>query len=63
MTVEEAVAYYFFRAWAQWEEAREDPHLMDWQEVAYLRCKAETSLYQSLGLAGLSMPWRYKLPL
>jgi uncharacterized membrane protein SirB2 len=55
----EAIAYYFIKAWAAWEEAK---GTREWQERSFAFSSADTHLYQAIGLAGLKWPWAYKLP-
>lgn len=57
----EAITYYFIQAWVKWDEAFD---VREWMERGFTFNNADTSLYQALGLAGLSCywPWEYRLP-
>lgn len=59
LTAEEAITYYFIRAWVAWDEAFD---IHEWMEQGFKFNDADISLYQAMGLAGLRMPWGYKLP-
>lgn len=55
----QAITWYFFKAWSEWEKAHTIP---TWMERGFAFNHADTCLYQAIGLAGLRWPWSYKLP-
>jgi len=59
LTAEEAITYYFIKAWIAWDEAFD---IQEWMEQGFKFNEADTNLYQAVGLAGQRWPWGYKLP-
>ena len=59
LTAEEAVTYYFIKAWVAWDEAF---NIREWMEQGFKFNEADVNLYQAVGLAGLPWPWAYRLP-
>ena len=59
MNQDEAVAYYFIRAWATWNQA---DRVSDWMERGLTYNQADTYLYQAVGLAGLPWPQEWSSP-
>ena len=57
------VTWYFFHAWMNYEIAKSLVEAGDAsKQYEWVLMKAETSLYQSAGLAGVHWPWGFTLP-